>query len=139
MTVPKKKSVEMCGAVRASNIIGETVVNRRNEKIGKIHELVIDTKKNRIAYVVLSFDGFMGMDNKLFSLPWDAFAFSVSENKLIFNIDKEKLKTAPGFEEGDQWPDFSDTLWGESIYDYYDFTPPWKYDRDPGKMLIEPS
>ena len=31
-------------------------------------------------------------------------------NKLILNVDKEKLKTAPGFEKDDKRPDFSDTL-----------------------------
>jgi hypothetical protein len=59
-------------------------------------------------------------------MPWEAFEFSTTEHKLILNVDKEKLKNAPGFEKGDEWPDFSDALWGESIYHYYDFVPPWK-------------
>jgi hypothetical protein len=80
----------------------------------------------RLVYVVLSIGDFPGMGNKLFAMPWEAFEFSTTENKLILNVDKEKLKTAPGFEKGDEWPDFSDTLWGESIYNYYDFVPPWK-------------
>ena len=129
MNETSEKSVAMYGIVRASKIIGETVVNRQNVNVGKIHELVIDAKNNRVAYAVLSFGGFLGMGNKLFAMPWAAFQFSVTENKLILNVDKEKLQTAPGFEESDKWPDFSDTLWGESIYKYYDFTPPWKYDH----------
>jgi sporulation protein YlmC with PRC-barrel domain len=102
------------------------VVNRQGENVGKIHELVIDARKNRVAYAVLSFGGFMGMGNKLFAMPWEAFEFSATENKLILNVDKEKLKAAPGFEKGDKWPDFKDKLWGESIYNYYNYTPPWK-------------
>ena len=39
---------------------------------------------------------------------------------------KEKLKTAPGFDKDGEWPDFSDALWGESIYHYYNYDPPWK-------------
>ncbi len=126
MNETSKKSVAMYGVVAASKIIGETVLNLQNENVGKIHELVIDAKKNRVAYVVLSFGGFMGMGNKLFAMPWEAFTFSATENKLILNVDKEKLKTAPGFEKDDKWPDFSDTAWGESIYNYYDYAPPWK-------------
>ncbi len=45
----------MCGIVQASKIIGETVVNRQSENVGKIHELVIDAGKNRVAYALLSF------------------------------------------------------------------------------------
>jgi len=94
--------------------------------VGKIHELVIDAKDDRLLYAVLSFGDFLGKVNKLFALSWKAFEFSTTENKLILNVDKEKLKTGPGFEKGDEWPDFSDTLWGESIYSYYDYVPPWK-------------
>ena len=126
MTVASKNTTEKYGVVSASKIIGEAVVNRQNEDLGKIHELVIDAKEGRLAYAVLSFGGFMGMGNKLFALPWKAFEFARTENKLILNVDKEKLKTAPGFEKGDEWPDFSDTLWGESIYHYYNYVPPWK-------------
>ncbi|WP_373498740.1 PRC-barrel domain-containing protein [Desulfococcus sp.] len=126
MKETSEKSVAMYGIVSASKIIGETVVNRQSENVGKIDELVIDAKKNRIMYAVLSFGGFMGMGSKLFALPWEAFEFSATENKLILNVDKEKLKAAPGFEKGDKWPDFNDNIWGESIYNYYDYTPPWK-------------
>jgi hypothetical protein len=92
------------------------VVNHQNENVGKIHELVIDARKNRVAYAVLSFGGFMGMGNKLFAMPWKAFEFHATERKLMLNVGKEKLKTAPGFEKDDKWPDFSDTLLVASIF-----------------------
>ena len=110
MQETSEKSVAMYGVVPASKIIGETVVNRQGENVGKIHELVIDARKNRVAYAVLSFGGFLGMGNKLFAMPWEAFEFSATEHKLILNVEKEKLKTAPGFEKDDKWLDFSDTL-----------------------------
>lgn len=69
MNETSEKSVTMYGVVRASKIIGETVVNRQSENVGKIHELVIDAKNNRVAYAVLSFGGFLGMGNKLFAMP----------------------------------------------------------------------
>lgn len=125
MMETSEKSVAMYGVVPASRIIGEKVVNRQGEHVGKIHELVIDAKKNRVTYAVLSFGGVMGMGSKLFAMPWEAFEFSTTGNKLILNVDTQKLKAAPGFEKGDKWPDFSDTVWGESIYNYYDYVPPW--------------
>jgi sporulation protein YlmC with PRC-barrel domain len=94
MKETSEKSVTMYGVVPASKIIGETVVNYQGENVGKIHELVIDARKNRVAYAVLSFGGFLGMGNKLFAMPWEAFEFSTTEHKLILNVDKEKLKTA---------------------------------------------
>jgi len=114
------------GVVSASRIIGEAVVNRQNENLGKIHELVIDAKEGRLAYAVLSFGGFMGMGNKLFALPWNAFEFATGENKLVLRVDKEKLKSAPGFDQDAKWPDFADRTWGSTIHDYYGYDPYWK-------------
>jgi sporulation protein YlmC with PRC-barrel domain len=133
-----EKPIAMYGSVRASKIIGETVVNRQSENMGKILDLVIDAKNNRVTYAVLDFGGFLGIGNKLFAIPWGAFEFSGIENKLIINVDKEKLTNAPGFDENEEWPDFSDTLWGECIYNYYDFTPPWREDHECGCEASRP-
>jgi len=59
------------------------------------------------------------MGNKLFAMPWKAFEFAATENKLILNVDKEKLKAAPGFDQDSKWPDFADRTWGSGIYTYY--------------------
>jgi sporulation protein YlmC with PRC-barrel domain len=126
MQVATRKTGEMYGVVSASKIVGEAVVNRQNESLGKIHELVIDAKEGRLAYAVLSFGGFMGMGTKLFALPWGAFEFASDGNKLILNVDKEKLKTAPGFDQDTKWPDFADRTWGDSIYNYYGYDPYWR-------------
>ena len=125
MQVASRNTAEMYGVVSASKIIGEAVINRQNEDLGRIHELVIDAKEGRLAYAVLSFGGFMGMGNKLFAMPWKAFEFAATENKLILNVDKEKLKAAPGFDKDAKWPDFADRTWGKGIYEYYGFDPYW--------------
>jgi sporulation protein YlmC with PRC-barrel domain len=134
MTEGNKITEEMYGVVLASKIIGENVYNRQYEDLGKIHELVIDAKEGRIVYAVLSFGGFMGMGNKLFAMPWSAFefakpekrSFGYDEYKLMLNVDKEKLKAAPGFDRDAKWPDFADRTWGNSIYNYYGYATYWK-------------
>lgn len=120
------KSEGKYGVVSASKIIGEAVTNRQKEDLGKIHELVIDAQDGRLMYAVLSFGGFMGMGNKLFAMPWKAFEFAKDEDKLILNVDKEKLKAAPGFDQDEKWPDFADRTWGNNIYKYYGYDPYWK-------------
>lgn len=114
------------GVVSASKIIGEAVENLQKENLGKIHELVLDAEDGRVAYAVLSFGGFLGMGNKLFAMPWKAFNFSTTENKLVLNVDKKKLENAPGFDKDAKWPDFADRTWGAGIYNYYGYEPYWK-------------
>ena len=126
MQVTTRQTAEKYGVVSASKIIGESVVNRENENLGKIHELVIDAKEGRLAYAVLATGGLMGMGQRLFAMPWSAFEFANTEEKLILNVDKEKLKAAPGFDKDAKWPDFADKTWGGTIHDYYGYTPYWK-------------
>lgn len=126
MTNVSSVTAEKYGVVLGSKVIGEAVINRQNENLGKIHELVFDAKSGHLAYAVLSFGGFMGMGSKLFALPWGALEFSTTENKLILNVDKEKLKSAPGFDAAAKWPDFADRTWGSSIHTYYGYPPYWK-------------
>jgi len=126
MQIAGRQTAEMYGIVTASKIIGESVVNRQNEDLGKIHELVIDAKEGRLAYAVLSSGGFMGMGNRLFAMPWKAFEFASTEHKLIFDVDREKLKAAPGFDKDAKWPDFADRSWGDGIYRFYGHKPCWR-------------
>jgi hypothetical protein len=127
MLKPIGTAEQMYGVVQASRIIGETVENHQQEKLGKIHDLVIDAADGRLAYAVLSFGGFMGAGTKLFAMPWKAFNFSTTENKLILNVNKDKLENAPGFEKDSRWPDFADRTWGLGIHQYYGYGPYWDH------------
>ena len=49
MSATTGQSQEMYGVVQASKIIGESVVNKQGEDLGKIHELVIDAREGRVA------------------------------------------------------------------------------------------
>jgi len=57
----------------ASTLIGNEVRNREGEDLGRIEDFMMDRETGRVAYAVLSFGGFLGVGNKLFAVPWDAF------------------------------------------------------------------
>lgn len=105
-------------------IIGSNVVNAQNEDLGKIEDLVLDAGEGRIAYAVLSFGGFLGMGEKYFAIPWNAFHFNSRESRAVLNVDKKLLENAPGFDK-DKWPNFADATFGNSIYKHYGYTPYW--------------
>jgi sporulation protein YlmC with PRC-barrel domain len=96
----------------ASTIIGDHVRNPEGEDLGKIEELMIDVKAGRIAYAVLSFGGILGLGDKFFAIPWETLSLRPREKEFVLNIDKEKLKEAPGFDKND-WPMTGDVEWTE--------------------------
>ena len=108
----------------ASTLDGDPVKNPQGEKLGKIEDIMIDVPTGRVAYAVLSFGGFLGMGDKLFAIPWTSFMLDEDEKCFVLNVDKETLKSAPGFDK-DNWPDMADATWRTEIYSYYGAKPYW--------------
>src|ERR1017187_6880347 len=56
-------------AAKASDIIGMTVKNLQDEKLGKVEDLALDVQSGRIVQVILSSGGFLGVGNTLMAVP----------------------------------------------------------------------
>jgi sporulation protein YlmC with PRC-barrel domain len=109
----------------ASTLIGEAVRNREGEDLGKIEDFMMDLETGRVAYAVLSFGGFLGVGNKLFAVPWDAFTIDSIHHAFVLDVSKERLKEAPGFDK-DHWPDVADAEAPTRIFAFYGVTPDWE-------------
>ena len=103
-------------------MIGDSVVNGKGESLGKIEDFIIDPLSARVDYAVLSFGGFLGVGDKLFAVPLEALKLSREEKRFILDVEKERLKNAPGFEKG-KWPATSDRAFGIQVYSYYGYSP----------------
>jgi sporulation protein YlmC with PRC-barrel domain len=112
----------------ATTIIGDKVINPQGENLGEIKELMIDLDLGRVAYAVLSFGGVLGMGEKLFAVPFQALQLRPDRHEFVLNVDKEKLKKAPGFDK-DHWPSATDRMWGAQIHRYYGYEPYWETSR----------
>jgi len=112
--------------VSAGTMVGDSVRNLSGDDLGKVQEIMLDVNDGSIAYAVLSFGGFLGMGDKLFTVPWKALTLVHDEEYFLLDVDKEVLENAPGFDK-DNWPDFSDSTWGQGIHDHYSTTPYWNH------------
>jgi hypothetical protein len=106
-------------------IIDVEVKNPADESLGKICEVMLDKVGGKVAYVVLESGSFLGIGGKLFALPWHSISYDPSKECFILNVDKEKLKSAPGFDKNN-WPDMADRAWGTSISQYYGAKSYWE-------------
>jgi sporulation protein YlmC with PRC-barrel domain len=109
----------------ASTLKGTSVVNRAGENLGKLEELMIDLASGEMAYAVLSFGGFLGLNDKLFAIPWETLHVDTENEKIVLDVDKQTLENAPGFDK-DNWPGTAEGDWLVEVYDYYGVRPYWK-------------
>lgn len=103
---------------RASKLIGMKVHNAQGENLGKIDDLVIDVNNAQVHYAVLSFGGALGLGEKLFAYPVSMFSEDTADKKLVLNVDKDKLKQAPGFERK-HWPDWNRDKYRRDVEGYF--------------------
>jgi len=106
----------------ADTLIGDSVVNATNDNLGDIKEIMLDMQTGQVAYAVLAFGGFLGMGEKLFAVPWQALHLDTANHRFVLNVDKDRLKSAPGFDK-DAWPDMSDVQWASQIHTFYGTDP----------------
>jgi len=106
----------------AETLIGNDVCNHKNEDLGDIKEIMLDMRSGKVVYAVLSFGGFLGMGEKLFAVPWNALRLDTKNKRFVLNVEKDRLKDAPGFDKA-QWPNMSDQSWAKQIHSYYGTTP----------------
>lgn len=105
----------------AGTLINDKVINQQNEHIGKIEELMISVDDGKIAYAVMSFGGFLNFGDKFFAVPWKVIRVDQEKKCIVINVDKERLKEAPGFDK-DRWPDMTPE-WSAQINTFYEFKP----------------
>src|SRR5579885_2734295 len=111
----------------AGTLAGDRVRNAAGEDLGKVEEIMIDLPSGRVAYVVLSFGGFLGIGDKLFAVPWQALRIDEGEHQFVLDVDRKTLESAPGFDK-DNWPDMADPSFGAAIHEHYGRTPYREHD-----------
>ena len=103
-TVPSQRNAALTdqGDVRASKLIGSSVYNDRDEKVGSVDDVILG-KENRANEVVVSVGGFLGMGTKLVAVPYDQLRLgdaknASSDNKVVMpGATKDTLKAQQEF------------------------------------------
>jgi len=114
------------GAAKASDVIGMTVNNYQDEKLGKVEDLAVDVESGRIVQVILSTGGLVGIGDTLTAVPPGALHHDVTNKVLHLDASKEKLKAAPKFEMA-KWAECCDSNHLCEVYRHYGEEPAFKF------------
>ena len=95
ITATRVDVVQLATGYRASKINGSTVYNRNKDKIGTIDDLIVGPS-DRVAYVILSVGGFLGMGTHLVAVPFSSLQV-VDKQMQWPDATKESLRALPEF------------------------------------------
>jgi sporulation protein YlmC with PRC-barrel domain len=110
--------------VSANLVAGTFVFNREGEKLGSIEDLILEKETGQVAYVLLSFGGFLGMGERCFPVPWRALSFDDARDAYVVDLTRESLEKAPRCRANACEP-LRDHARHQEIYTYYGVSPLW--------------
>ena len=78
------------------------VFDKNGAQIGIIDDLLIDRPNNRVACAVFSFGAhLLGLGNKYFLIPLEAFKYGQHGEDYVLDVDKETFENYEGFDRSE--------------------------------------
>lgn len=109
--------------IASNKVEGTAVYNTQGEKLGSIHNFMVDKLSGQVEYAVLSFGGLFGMGGDYYPLPWSMLTYDTDQGGYVVNLDKSVLEKAPRYSGGSE-PSF-DRDYGREIHGYYGVNYPY--------------
>jgi sporulation protein YlmC with PRC-barrel domain len=94
-------SAQSDSELRADQLIGMTVYNAQGEKVGTVHDILLD-KEGKATGVVLSVGGVLGVGAKSVGLTWKEIDVKPEQQQVQISYTKDQLKAAPDFKTTEQ-------------------------------------
>jgi sporulation protein YlmC with PRC-barrel domain len=90
---------------RASSLIGQSVYNRANERIGEVNELVVE-RDGRVSAAIIGVGGFLGIGERNVAVNFSAIQMNNDSNgaaRAVIDIERNALREAPEFRRPENW------------------------------------
>lgn len=117
---------QLKGVTKGTSLIGMNVKNLEGKDLGKIKELVVNSRASGfIKYVVLSSGRVLGTEEQYFAVPWDVLILSGDNSHFVLNGREAWLRNMPGFDKRD-WSNLSQPAQPDAsvvVYDVYGLQP----------------
>jgi sporulation protein YlmC with PRC-barrel domain len=82
-------------AFRSDQLLDTDVRSPKNEALGSVHDLVMDPKTGKIAYLIIARGGLFGLDREYVPIPWGDFKTTPNVSLLVLDTNKAALEAAP--------------------------------------------
>lgn len=77
--------------------VGNEVKNHIGENLGKLHDLIVDEKREKLEYLILACQDLFGRGTRYFAIPAQPFFVKfVNGRRVVISIKKDSLNVAIG-------------------------------------------
>ena len=116
----KLSSTDETVSMTDEDVRGRSVKDKDGERIGTVHDLLVDQEQNKVRFLLVESGGFLGIGETKSFIPVDAVT-RVTEDEVFIDQAKDAVAAAPGYD-----PKLvDDRSFHESVYGHYGYTPFW--------------
>lgn len=103
-----------------NDVRGREVKDKDGVGIGKVADLLVDDREDKVRFLLVEHGGFLGFGEKKTLIPVDAVT-KVTKDEVFTNQSREQVASAPGYD-----PDLiDDRPYHSGMYNHYGFLPYW--------------
>ncbi len=104
----------------ANDVRGREVKDKNGEGIGRVADLLLDDRENKVRFLLVEHGGFLGFGETKSLIPVDAVT-KITEADVFVDQSRERVAAAPGYT-----PDLvDDRSHHTSIYGHHEYAPYW--------------
>ncbi|HEX2552593.1 MAG TPA: PRC-barrel domain-containing protein [Microvirga sp.] len=81
--------------IESHRVEGTRVYDRDGQHVGTIDHLVIEKASGRVVYAVASFGGFLGLGERLHTIPWEKLDYDPKLHAFRVDVTEAELQDAP--------------------------------------------
>jgi hypothetical protein len=111
--------------IESDRVEGTAVYDQDARRVGTIKRLMIDKLSGQVAYAVMSFEGLLGLGDKVHAIPWGKLKYDTTLSGYRTDIAESEIRGAPGFASAEDH-DWSSREHEEELHAYYRIPPYWR-------------
>ena len=85
-----------------NSLVGNSVYDAEGNLVGKLEEIVIDTRTGCVRHAVLAIGGILGIGRKRVAIPWNALKPDANYRRCVVDVTQMRL-TAVRVSDDDPW------------------------------------
>lgn len=103
--------------IASNKVEGTAVYNRQGDRLGTVHNFMVDKRSGQVEYAVMSFGGFLGIGESYHPLPWKVLTYDTGQGGYVVDLDQSLLEKSPSYRSGEE-PRY-DRAYGDRVNSYY--------------------
>jgi sporulation protein YlmC with PRC-barrel domain len=94
-SIAQRSRVALLGIIGADDLLGIEVVDSGGNVVGQLHDILLDLRRNRIAYGVIELRRTRNDGERLVAIPWNALFQDADGDRFTVNAPRERIEEAP--------------------------------------------